>query len=93
MAEIHTIGSEPLLESVLAALTGSGARERARSGQGLDRPGAEIMRIPAAPGRDQPSTYTPSLLDFALPIVALLSVAVIPVVFFDQNRIDEASLK
>ncbi|MFP6563007.1 MAG: Na+/H+ antiporter NhaC family protein [Myxococcota bacterium] len=66
------------------------ARERARSGQGLDRPGAEIMRIPAAPGRDQPSAYTPSLLDFALPIVALLSVAVIPIVFFDQNRIDEA---
>ena len=68
----------------------SRARDRARGGGGLDRPGAEIMRVPTMPGGGRPSGYTPSLLDFVLPIVVLLSIAVIPIVFFDQNRIDEA---
>jgi len=46
-----------------------------------------LVGSPSEPGK---SSYAPSLVDFGVPLAVLLSVAIVPIVFFDQNRIDEA---
>lgn len=67
------------------------ARVRARETGALDGPDAS----PMLPPKDDPTEgrapgYTPSLLDFVLPIGFLLLVGVLPTVVFDLNLIDEA---
>ena len=66
------------------------ARERARNEGLLDRPGSEPMTVLASPSEPEKNTYAPSLLDFGIPLAVLLGVAIIPIVFLDENRIDEA---
>ncbi len=66
------------------------ARDRARNEGLLDRPGSEPMTVLGSPDEPGKGSYAPSLLDFAVPLAVLLGLAIIPVVFFDQNRINEA---
>ena len=66
------------------------ARERARRDGTLDRPGAEPLAMARSAQDTRPPDYRPSLWDFLLPIAVLLGIAIFPVVFLDQNRIDEA---
>jgi Na+/H+ antiporter NhaC len=66
------------------------ARDRARASGALDAPDAEPM-LPTSPDVHAHTTgYTPSLLDFAVPVGVLLSVAVLPYLLFRSNWIDEA---
>jgi len=78
------------------------ARERARNTGALDAPDAEPMLPPKDPGIDPENAaspgYSPSLLDFLLPIGTLIGMAVIPYalgrlgVIDNGNWINEAFL-
>ena len=74
------------------------AQLRARESGALDAPGAEPMLPNAmsdaesADAFDPIAGYRPSLIDFALPIGVLLSVAVLPIVFFDESFVEQAFL-
>jgi len=66
------------------------ARDRARQGGGLDRPGAQPLTLTGAESETRPEGYRPSLIDFLLPLAALLGIAIVPAIAAGQNRIDEA---
>lgn len=72
------------------------ARERARQTGALDAPGAKPMLL--SPVEENASSYTPSLLDFCVPIGSLLAIAVLPMLIplafgaDAQNWINEAFL-
>ncbi len=51
------------------------ARERSRAGGGLDRPGASPLSSAELEGGRVPDGYRPSIVDFLLPLGALLAVA------------------
>ncbi len=67
------------------------ASRRARETGELDAPGAEPM-LPNATVEEPVAGYVPSLLDFTVPIGVLLSVAVLPIVFFDKSLVEQAFL-
>lgn len=64
------------------------ARARARSGEGLDRPGAQPM-LPDG-GSAVHEGYTPALIDFWAPLAVLASLAVVPYVVTGKPWINEA---
>ncbi len=66
----------------------SAARTRARTGQGLDRAGAQPMLPDAAAA--VPEGYTPAMVDFAAPLVVLASLAIVPYVLTGKPWINEA---
>ena len=70
------------------------AKERSRSTGQLDREGAKPM-LPSKEEQDsmladQAANYPPSLLDFLIPLGVLLSLTVIPILFFGTSLINEA---
>jgi Na+/H+ antiporter NhaC len=67
----------------------SAATRRAAETGALDAPGAKPMMPPEGQG-DRLESYTPSLVDFFIPIGVLLGIGVVPTVLWDANWIDEA---
>ena len=65
------------------------ARQRAVETGQLDGPDARPL-LPPAESDNRDHSYTPSLLDFFVPISVLLTVAIGPIVLFDKSYIDEA---
>jgi Na+/H+ antiporter NhaC len=65
------------------------AKERAATSGALDGPDAKPMMPPDGPATTAEG-YTPSLLDFFVPIGVLLCIGVVPTVLWDANWIDEA---
>jgi Na+/H+ antiporter NhaC len=68
----------------------SAARERSRTGGGLDAPGATPLQPPETEETELPEGYTPHVADFLVPLSALLGLAILPNVFFDIRMTDEA---
>jgi Na+/H+ antiporter NhaC len=71
------------------------ARRRARESGALDAPGARPFLFPEEPGEPgelAAAGYQPSIADFAVPIGVLLGVAILPFMFFEMDRINEAFL-
>ena len=71
----------------------SAARQRARETGKLDADNASPMLIVQSDDFDpaKPTAgYTPSVLDFVIPISILLTIAIIPYAFFETNLIEEA---
>ncbi|MCP4302965.1 MAG: sodium:proton antiporter [Gammaproteobacteria bacterium] len=66
------------------------ARDRAMNTGALDGPDAEPMLSKELATRNVPPGYTPSLLDFFVPILVLLSVSIIPWILTDSLMIFEA---
>jgi Na+/H+ antiporter NhaC len=72
------------------------AKNRARETGKLDRDGASPMLAAveederATGSKRERSDYQPSLIDFFLPITVLLSLAILPYVFFEKTFINEA---
>ena len=65
------------------------AKVRAMTTGALDGPGANPM-MPPSEGSGRAEGYSPSLVDFFVPIGVLLGVGVLPTVLWDANWIDEA---
>jgi len=69
------------------------ARKRAREENALDAPGARpILMAGGATRGPEPGDYAPGLLDFALPVAVLISIAVLPMLILGQSFTDEAFL-
>ena len=66
------------------------ARTRAMTTGALDAPDAQPMLSKELAERNVPPGYEPSLLDFFVPIIVLLSVSIIPWVLMDTLMIFEA---
>jgi hypothetical protein len=62
------------------------AIDRAKSGGGLNRPGASPMLSDELADADVPEGYQPALVDFFVPISVLLGVAIIPWLLFRRLR-------
>jgi Na+/H+ antiporter NhaC len=67
------------------------ARERSITEGLLDRPGAEPMLVGEIEDHHA-ADYTPSMADFVVPLGVLLGVAIVPMLLFDENWINEAFL-
>jgi len=65
------------------------AKDRAEATGQLDAADAKPM-MPPAEGGGRAAGYSPSLVDFFVPIGVLLGVGVVPTVLWDANWIDEA---
>lgn len=74
---LFALGWMPFVGKRMAA-----ARERARTTGQLDRPGAEPMLVAdmSGAGSTEGRAYTPSLLDFFVPMLVLLGTAIVPYV-------------
>ncbi len=66
------------------------ARTRAITTGALDAPGARPMLSRELAERNVPPGYVPSLLDFFVPIIVLLSVSIVPWILMDTLMIFEA---
>jgi Na+/H+ antiporter NhaC len=66
------------------------ARERARATGQLDAPGAQPLAPAELTVPQVPAGYRPGLADFALPILTLLGVAIVPYLLTGTVRIAEA---
>lgn len=66
------------------------ARARAMETGALDAPGAKPMLSKELATRNVPDGYTPSLLDFFVPILVLLGVSIIPYMLWEKQMIFEA---
>jgi Na+/H+ antiporter NhaC len=66
------------------------ARTRAMETGALDAPDAKPMLSKELATRNVPEGYTPSLLDFFVPILVLLGVSIIPYVLWQKQMIFEA---
>lgn len=69
----------------------SAARHRARETGRLDSATAAPM-LATNPSDNRAENYTPSLLDFFIPLGVLLGLAILPAMLFDMNFINEAFL-
>ncbi len=68
------------------------ARERAKHGAGLDAPDAQPMTVSSemADQDEIDASYSPTLLDFLLPLLLLIAINVIPVVLGWGSYVNEA---
>jgi len=66
------------------------ARTRARETGALNAPNAEPMLSKELSERNVPPGYTPSMIDFFVPILVLLGVSIIPYVLYDTLMVFEA---
>lgn len=66
------------------------AQERAEKTGELDAPGAEPLVMTEDPALSVREGYVPSLADFLVPLVVLLTVAIVPTLFFDADLVSEA---
>jgi len=83
-----SFGALPWVGSRMAA-----ARERAQAGGGLDAPTATPLLVQAEEtASHRAPDYTPSLVDFLVPLSLLLGISVIPIVLGFPGRIKEAFL-
>ena len=82
---LFSVGMLPWVGGRMAA-----AVDRARSTGALDGPGAQPM-LAVSPGESVAAGYTPSLLDFFVPIGVLLGLAVGPYVAGQAGLIDPAN--